>query len=85
MRIVKTAHGIKLWASARDTAQWARKGSPTGWWPCSELSGRRLFAEFASNGDLVDMALDGGRGEQDIGAAEFGAFVEDALNGRLAP
>ena len=77
MRISRTPGGVKLWLSANDTYNWAHK--PGAAWPCSQLSGRRLFAEFEANGDLVDMQIDGGRGEQDCDANEFNAITSDFL------
>jgi hypothetical protein len=77
MRKQQSEHGTKLWLSANDTYAWAHK--PGAAWPCSQLSGRRLFAEFDRRGDLVDMSIDGGRGEQDCDSNEFNAIVTDYL------
>lgn len=51
-----------------------------GRWPCSEIAGHRLFAQFDSNG-LVDLAIDGK--DADISRDEFSALCADALKGRL--
>src|ERR1700722_7529464 len=48
--------GVRIWLSANDTYRWATR--PGSAWPCSELSGKRLFAEFDRNG-LCDMSIDG--------------------------
>jgi hypothetical protein len=78
MRIQKLADGsARLWLSASDTEQWAHK--PGAVWPCSTLAGKRLFAEFAPNCDLVDMRLNGGRGSQDCDGHEFDAITSDYL------
>ena len=77
MRIKRSQYGVNLWLSARDTYEWARK--PGAAWPCSQISGRRLFAAFERNGDLVDVSIDGGRGEQDVDANEFNAITADFL------
>ncbi len=77
MRIQRGDYGVKLWLSADDTYNWAHKRGAS--WPCSQLSGKRLFAEFDSRGDLVDMAVNGGRGEQDCDSAEFNAITSDYL------
>ena len=77
MRIHKSEYGTKIWLSARDTYAWAHR--PGAAWPCSQLSDRRVFAELDAHGDLVDMALDGGRGDQDCDANEFNALVSDML------
>ena len=78
MRIMRNAGGVKLWLSARDTYDWANR--PGKQWPCSELSGRRLFAEFDSRGDLVDMAINGR--SADCSADEFNAIVADHIGGK---
>lgn len=77
MRKVDTGTGFKVWISARETYNWAHK--PDAAWPCSFLSDRRLFAEFDSNG-LCDLAIDGGRGDQDCPADEFNALLADFLS-----
>ena len=77
MRIKRSQYGVNLWLSARDTYEWARK--PGAAWPCSQISGRRLFAAFERNGDLVDVSIDGERGEQDVDANEFNAITADFL------
>lgn len=81
MRISKHQNGtpavVKL--SARETEDWATR--PGAAWPCSFLSGRRVVAVFEPNGDLVDLAIDGGRGDQDCPSDELGAIVSD-LAGR---
>jgi len=78
MRIERSQYGVNLWLSARDTYEWAHK--PGAWWPCSQLCGRRLFAAFEPNGDLVDVSIDGGRVKQDVDGNEFNAITTDFLN-----
>lgn len=78
MRI--NTQNLSIQASAAETLRWAM--DPAKRWPCSQLAGRRLFVAFAGNGDLVDMALDGGRGEQDCPAHELNAFVKDSIAAR---
>ena len=75
-RVKITDNAIKLWISANDTHNWARR------WPCSFLAGKRLFAEFDSHG-LVDMDINGGRGDQDCPADEFNAITSDALQDKV--
>ena len=76
MKITGTKQaGYSIRLSARETNWWAYR--PHALWPCSFLAGRRLFAEFAANGDLVDMNIDGGCGDQDCPADEFTAIVAD--------
>jgi hypothetical protein len=73
MRLLKNDDGrISLWLSANDTYEWATH------WPCSQLSGKRLFAEFEPNGDLVDMAINGHSGV-DVSADEFNAITTDFI------
>jgi hypothetical protein len=74
MRVQEGELTVKIWASARDTYDWAHR--PGASWPCSQLSDHRLFAEFF-NGDLVDLAIDGRM--KDIDATEFNAFIKDKL------
>lgn len=77
MRTSITQHGTTLWLSADDTYRWASRTGAS--WPCSQLSGRRVRAEFDARGDLVDLAIDGGRGEQDVDGTEFNAIIADCL------
>ena len=65
--------GNKIWLSANDTYNWAHK--PGASWPCSQLSGHRVFAEFADNGDLVDYTVDGRI--KDVDANELNAILAD--------
>ena len=81
MRTKRESGYTKVWISARETREWAHKDGAS--WPCSFLSGRRLFAEFDRNGDLVDLAIDGGRGNQDCPNDEFYAIVSDMLGTSL--
>ena len=77
MRTKRESGYTKVWISARETQEWAHKSGAS--WPCSFLSGKRLFAEFERNGDLVDLAINGGKGDQDCPADEFNAIMEDML------
>lgn len=65
---------IQLWLSADDTYNWAHR--PGASWPCSELSGHRMYAEF-DRGDLIDLTVDGR--SRDIPVDEFSAIIEDYL------
>lgn len=76
MRIKRNGTSTQLWLSSNDTYNWAHR--PDAAWPCSFLSGRRLFAEF-NRGDLVDLSIDGGRGDQDCPDDEFTAITDDFL------
>ena len=49
-------------------------------WPCSELSGKRLFVEY-DRGGLVDLAINGRMG--DCPDHELSAIVSDHLRGKL--
>lgn len=80
MRIEKTGTTIELWLSAKDTYNWATRTGNA--WPCSQLAGKRLFAEF-DNGDLVDYTVNGKDGV-DIPADEFTAITDDFI-GRTEP
>lgn len=75
-------NNVKLWLSARETRRWANGESLRRTiWPCSELSGRRLYAEFDAHG-LVDFRINGRLAN--IGAgAEFNAITSDFLRPKL--
>jgi hypothetical protein len=64
-----------IWLSANDTYDWANR--PGARWPGSFLAGRRLVATFEDNGDLVDLLIDGGQGDQDCPSDEFDAIIAD--------
>ncbi len=74
MRIQKSGDNIKLWLSENDTYKWANKAGAI--WPCSELSGHRLFVEY-DNGDLIDILIDGKY--TDCSNHELTAIVSDFL------
>ena len=78
MRVIITPHCVKLWLSARETCDWANR--PGERWPCSQLAGRRLFAEFDRNG-LCDLAIDGR--SDDCDCNEFNAITSDFLRTKL--
>ena len=73
MKLQRTDQGVKLWLSANDTYNWAHKAGAS--WPCSFLSDKRLFVEYDSNGDLVDLAVNGKNADFD--SNELSAIVAD--------
>ena len=78
MRKITTPDGsIKLWLSASDTYNWTHKTGAA--WPCSFLANKPVFAEFDSQGDLIDLAINYGRGDQDCPGDEFTAITDDFL------
>mgnify|MGYP005829034167 CR=1 FL=1 len=81
MRLQQSQHGFTLWASARDTYDWAHKSGAA--WPCSTLAGHRLVAAFDSNG-LYDFTLDGrGAAWGSIDGQELSALVCDLAGPKL--
>jgi len=84
MRTSISEYGVTLWLSARDTADWSEGVASwgNGSWPCTSLRGRPLCATF-DKGGLVDMAVNYGRGEQNIDGDEFNAITADALTEKL--
>jgi len=74
------ADSVCLWASTRDTYDWATKTGAA--WPCSTLSDRRIFAAFDSNG-LYDIAIDGKDDTSDFDVCEFNALCADLLAEKL--
>lgn len=76
MRISKTeTDELHLWLTANDTYNWAHRDGSA--WPCSQLSGKRVHAEFDGRGDLVDFSVEGRRPE--IDANEFNAITSDFI------
>lgn len=75
MRIVNNNGNLKVWLSANDTYNWATRTGAS--WPCSQLRGKRVFAEFEANGDLVDAAVNGK--ESDVDSTEFDACMGDHI------
>jgi hypothetical protein len=80
MRIRNDNGYLKVWLSSRDTYDWAHREGNS--WPCSELSDRRVFAEFEPNGDLVDLAIDG-KSDIDCDVTEFNAIMADHIAQRF--
>ena len=77
MRIRKSDNGVQLWLSAIDTYDWANKSGAS--WPCLELSGHRLYAEFDKDGNLTDYTIDGRF--KNCSACEFNAITSDFMKG----
>ena len=73
MRIKDNGDSFTLWASARDTYDWAHK--PGAAWPCSTLSGHRFVASFDTDG-LYDLNV---QGRGDWAGDEFSACVSDLV------
>jgi len=63
---------IQIWLTKDETAKWASN------WPCSTISGKRLFAEFEENG-LIDLKVDG-KYSFDISADELNAISSDFIS-----
>lgn len=85
MRIQEHNGNLKVWLSANDTETWATRSGAA--WPCSFLRGKRVFAEFEPNGDLVDMTIAGRnqRGKNadtEAPADEFNACLSDHIASR---
>lgn len=70
--------GFKLWLSTHDTSNWANR--PGESWPYSVLRGKRLFAEFDSNG-LLDVGINGAG--RDCDNTELTAIVGDHILPKL--
>lgn len=78
---VVTDDQVNVGLSTRDTGAWAAGIPPSdGHWPCSELAGRRVFVGFDTNG-IVELEIDGGRGDQDVDQTELYACLSDYLRG----
>jgi len=72
MRVQVSESCVVLHATGAETYDWANR--PGAAWPCSTLSGRKLFAAFDSNG-LFDTD-----GDEDIDGHEFSACCADLLH-----
>lgn len=57
---------------------WANR--PGERWPCSEVAGNSVFAAFDTKGNLVECAVNNGRGAQEISLDEFNALMDDVIN-----
>ncbi len=79
MKVQISTDKVKLWLSANDTRKWANRPGAT--WPCSRLSGKKLFAEFDTNG-LLDYLVNG-RFDREVLANEFNAITSDFLKLKL--
>lgn len=79
MRVQIYDNGVNVWLSANDTYEWANR--PGKRWPCSDLSGKRVFASFDRNG-LCDIAIDG-KSDTDVSGHEFNAIIADFLDKKL--
>ena len=84
MRIKISDNNIKLWLSQDDTYNQANNYADFDHvtrWPCSELSGKRIFAEFDSNG-LLDFSANGNT-FVNCPADEFNAITSDYIATKL--
>ena len=78
MRVKKSDYGTQLWLSAKDTYNWAHKSGAS--WPCSVLSGHRLYAQFDKGNDLIDVTIDGKSKDcPGIDINEFNAITSDFM------
>ena len=68
---------LKVWLSENDTYRFASGYYGTGRWPCSVMSGHRVFVEFDPRGDLVDYS-----GPADVSNAELMACLSANLTKR---
>ncbi|KKK66566.1 hypothetical protein LCGC14_2962840, partial [marine sediment metagenome] len=84
MRLQDNGDSVAMWVSANETYEWANRIGSS--WPCSELSGKRFFAAFDTNG-LYELTVDG-KDPNDmtcwIPGDEFSAITSDLLAERLA-
>ena len=71
MRLKENNGDLTIWLSANDTYNWARN------WPASELSNKRLMAQFDYRGNLIDVTIDGRSG--DCPLDEFNSICYDHI------
>ena len=77
MKIDITNGQLAVWLTKHDTYEWANR--PGKRWPCSTLAGKRVYALFAANGDLLDFVVNLGRDQDDIDGNELTAITSDAI------
>ena len=78
MRVKSISSSIHLWASRRDTYDWAHR--PGKLWPCSTLSGKSLFVALENSGaDIADILLDGREDTTHLDWHELRCFLDDML------
>jgi len=73
-KIRKTKQGVDIWLSANDTYNWAHRAGNS--WLCSYLSGKRLFVQLDSKGDLMDYTING-KTDSNCPSDEFNAIIAD--------
>ena len=76
MRINKYFTTTNIWASDNDTYKWANRSGNS--WPCSTISGKRLFIQL-DKGDIVDLTVNGKQDNNTIDGWELSAFISDIL------
>ena len=79
MRVKDYGDSVLIWLSANDTYEWAHKSGAA--WPCSQLSGKRMFAAFDTNG-LYELTVNG-KWPHDIQSDELNAITSDYLSDKL--
>jgi hypothetical protein len=79
MKLKGNNSGFTIWISARETSDWATR--PGASWPCSTLAGKRIRADYDTNG-LLDLAING-RDAGDIDSHEFNALISDFSGGEI--
>lgn len=77
MKIKKTKNTTQVWISSNETFKWARR--PNAQWPCSTLADRRIFVELASNGDLVDIKINGKNPKNNIDSHELNSLLNNLI------
>lgn len=81
MKIDMANDQVTVWASPKDTEDWAMGFRGGRRWPTSVLTGRRMRCTYDANG-LLEVTV-GGRSSVDIPTAEFNAFIVDSLRNVL--
>jgi len=83
MQTLQNAWGTTLVLLRDDTRAWASR--PGAAWPCSTLAGRRVFAQFDREGDLIELLVDGILAGDDVDGHEFTAMSSDFLREEYGP
>lgn len=78
MRTKVDGNDVLIWASADDTYDWANGYVDGLRWPCSQLSDKRFFAAFDSNG-LYELTVNGKDAPEDLQSDELNACISDLL------
>ena len=81
MRLLDNGDNVVIWASQRDTYNWAHRSGAS--WPCSTLSDKRFVAAFDTDG-LVEFTVNGSDSNlYEVDSAELSAICADLVGTKI--